>query len=499
MKKLFYLTLAVLAFAACNEVDPIDPNKKDDKSNTPIVLAADQTTPDMNPDTQGDAVLNLTWNATTNMGTGARIEYSILIDNKGGNFEEGVELNLGSNVTSYSFTGLDLNKIIKEELGHTTNGEVVAIDMCIYATIRSDEVNDVISNVVTINATAFEPKATVLYLIGSATEAGWDLTKAPEMSMIEGEDGGFTWSGELFGGELKFMCTRDGWVPSYNMGDDEEHLYYRDHLWEDENGNRVDDESLTHVDSPDKKFIIAEQGNYKITLNIDKLTISIVKTGGPKYFSMYMVGDALAAPQKMLRSSYAFIQGATLGNGGMHFCVDAEDSGDKYYAAAENQAYDAKNVSQTSGFNWKFGAERLYHVSLFAKEGKEAAYIVEFQPYETLYLIGSSTSAGWDIANALPMTKKSAYVQEWTGALTEGELKFSCDCSTDWFGAWYLASAVDKNPEGVEEPIVFIDKARAETASMGIKELDQKWKITQAGNYQITLDQQKETVIIKKL
>ena len=500
MKKFFIAAMSVLAIVACNNSETDNPSQKEDgkTDNTPIVLTATPSAPEMNQDTQSDAVLALEWNATSNKGTGARIEYSLLIDDKGGSFETGYELNLGSNITSYSFTGLELNKIVKEELGHSTNDEKVDIDICVYATIKSDEVDDVVSNVVTVTATTFEPKATVLYLIGSATEAGWDLASAPEMTPIDGEDGGFTWSGELFAGELKFMCTQDGWVPSYNKGEDDEHLVYRDHLWEDGNGNIVTDETVDHVDSPDNKFIIAEQGNYKIVLNIDALTISIVKTGGPKYYSMYMVGSALEAPQEMFRSSYAFIQGVTLKDGNMHFCVDADDSGDKYYAAAQNQAFSEKSVSQTSGYEWNFSGEKLYHVSLYAKEGKEAAYIVEATPYETIYLIGSACDAQWDIANALPMTKKSTYVQEWSGNLGEGELKFTCDCSTDWFGAWYLATSSNKAPEGVEEPIIFLDKTRAETASMGIKELDQKWLISDAGYYVITLDQQKETVIIKK-
>ena len=48
--------------------------------------------------------------------------------------------------------------------------------------------------------------------------------------------------------------------------------------------------------------------------------------------------------------------------------------------------------------------------------------------------------------------------------------------------------------------MVFIDKASDAVAATGIKELDQKWIITDetAGYYTITLNQQTETVIIKK-
>ena len=499
MKKLIISALAiVVALASCSKT-PSDEGKKQDGQNTPINLTASTTTPVMDTDHQNETVLTLEWNATTNMGTGARIDYSLLVDVKGGNFEGGYEQALGSNVTKLDLTGLVLNTIAKETFG-LENGESGEFDACIYATIKNAEVDDVISNKVTITLTAFEPKPSVLYLIGSATEAGWDLAKAPAMTPIEGEDGGFTWSGELFAGELKFLVTTDGWVPSYGRGDDDEHLYYRDHLWDDEAGNRVDDESLPHVDSPDPKFIIAEQGNYKIVLNIDKLTINITKTGGPKYFSMYILGSALDAPYQMFRSSYAFLGGVNFKDGSFHFNEKADDSGDDYFAAEAGQDLSSTAVSQTSGAEWEIHDPGMYHTYLYAREGKEKAFIVPFEPYAQLWMIGSATDAGWNIGNAVPMTRSSEWVQTWEGNLKAGELKFTCDCSSDWFGAWYLAISPDKTPTGEAEPILFIDKASDAVATCGIKELDQKWIITDetAGYYSITLDQKNETVIIKK-
>ena len=140
----------------------------------------------------------------------------------------------------------------------------------------------------------------------------------------------------------------------------------------------------------------------------------------------------------------------------------------------------------------------FYHVTLYIKEGKEKADIVVAEPYETLYLIGSATAAGWTLPSTLAMTKTSEYVQEWEGPLNKGELKFTCDNQSDWMGAWYLASEGNKAPTGGVEPIVFLDKNNTQTGQMGLKEFDQKWNISEAGNYKITLDQLNETVIIAK-
>ena len=503
MKKfLFGAAAMLLVFASCTKPDDDNPgDNPSGKENTPIVLKASTANPVMDKEHQDETALTLEWNATTNMGTGARVEYSVLIDRKGGNFESGHEIALGPNVTSFSFTARELSEMAKEHFG-LQNDETADLDMRIYATIKSTEVDDVISNIVTITVKAFEPKPSILYLIGSATEAGWDQSKAPEMTPIDGEDGGFTWAGELFAGELKFLVTKDSWVPSYGPGESDGTLSYRDHLWDDADGNRVDDEALKDHDTPDPKFIIAEQGNYKIVLNIEKLTITITKTGGPKYFSMYTIGTALDATYEMFRSGYAFLAGINFKEGKFHFNEKADGSGDSYYAASENQALSSTSVSQSSGIEWNVnGANaKLHHIYLYAREKKEKVFIVPFTPYEQLWIIGSATDAGWDIANAIPMTKKSEWEQTWQGNLKAGELKFTCDCSTDWFGAWFLAETTNKVPTGEAEHMIFIDKASDAVAATGIKELDQKWIITDdtAGYYTITLNQQTETVIINK-
>ena len=94
------------------------------------------------------------------------------------------------------------------------------------------------------------------------------------------------------------------------------------------------------------------------------------------------------------------------------------------------------------------------------------------------------------------------YVFTWTGNLNEGEMKFSCDKQSDWNGAWFLASKGNMEPTGVEEQMLFVDKSsdacKAQYLDVNIGDVDQKWKITSAGSYTITLDQLHETVTIAK-
>lgn len=62
-----------------------------------------------------------------------------------------------------------------------------------------------------------------------------------------------------------------------------------------------------------------------------------------------------------------------------------------------------------------------------------------FEPYTEISLIGAATPAGWTLPSSAPMTKIDEYTYQWTGNLTTGEIKFTCDNQSDWMGAWFMA------------------------------------------------------------
>lgn len=488
ISRILMAAAAILTIFSCTEKESgNDNNGPSGKKNTPIVLTADTAAPEMTTETQQDEVLTLSWNATTNMGTGARIEYTVLVDLKDGSFENAYEVAVSG--TEKAFTAGELNTILMEEFGYEAD-EVVEVDMCVLATIKNDAVEDVISNTVSVTLTTFTPKSTDLYLIGNATTANWDLAYAIKMTPVEGEDGGFTWSGELNAGEFKFIVWNTSWEPSYGPAEEEGKLYFREHVKEDPNDE-------TSADTYDPKFRVNDPGKYKITVNIETLTYSILKTGGAACNTMFIAGTSVAEPVSMFRVGYTFTRAAELSSGDLYFSETAEGTGRNYWALAAGQAFSDNKVALEGGNKWSV-TPGFYHVTLYIKEGDEMADIVAAEPYETLYLIGSSTTAGWSLPSTLAMTKTSEYVQEWEGPLNKGELKFTCDNQSDWMGAWYLASTGNKVPTGAVEPILFIDKNNVRTGPMGLKELDQKWIISEAGNYKITLDQLNETVIIAK-
>lgn len=121
-----------------------------------------------------------------------------------------------------------------------------------------------------------------------------------------------------------------------------------------------------------------------------------------------------------------------------------------------------------------------------------------------MYLVGDATPNGWDLVNATPMNvdMTNPNIFTWTGHLNAGEIKFSADKKDDWNGAWFLADTDGKTPTGTVEKVVFIDKSSTACADqykdIVVGGVDMKWKITEAGNYTITLNQLLEEVTFTK-
>ena len=121
----------------------------------------------------------------------------------------------------------------------------------------------------------------MIYLIGSASPAGWDLGNAT--AMTAGADAyTFTWEGHLNEGELKFTCDRKSdWMGAWFMaseggkapsGEIEQMLFI------DKSSDWCKNQYLEiGIGDLDYKWNITEAGTYVITLDQLKETVSIVK------------------------------------------------------------------------------------------------------------------------------------------------------------------------------------------------------------------------------
>src|SRR5690606_15850780 len=106
-----------------------------------------------------------------------------------------------------------------------------------------------------------------MYLVGDATQNGWDIGNATPM--VKSSDYTFTWTGTLQAGDFKFTCDKQSdwngawFLASQNgiepTGSEEQVLFSQP------------------GSNPDNKWKITSTGTYAITLNQLKETVIIQK------------------------------------------------------------------------------------------------------------------------------------------------------------------------------------------------------------------------------
>ena len=99
----------------------------------------------------------------------------------------------------------------------------------------------------------------------------------------------------------------------------------------------------------------------------------------------------------------------------------------------------------------------------------------------TLYMVGDATPAGWDIGNpvALTPTEEDPLVFVYEGPLYQGEIKL---CLTP--GSWdapFIRPLMD-------QASISSSNLTNEPFQMHAGDPDEKWRVTQEGNYKLTFD-----------
>lgn len=497
MKK--YISHFVFALLGCTVLSACVDNDymELDKGHNELVLTADKTEIILDEQAHADAALELSWTTGTNYGTGNKIAYTLELAETGSGFANAY-IAVENAVQEYSWRKSveELNDILRDHFGATV-GEEVSLEAQLTATVTGSDEKQ--SSTTTFRVRSYEPVTSTLYLIGSATPNGWSADNATEMTRKD--NGIFTWTGRLTAGEFKFITTLGSFLPSYNKGTD---------------GLLV---LRSSDDQPDEPFIVEEDHNYIVEANLftGVLTLTQTETLAPAFDQLYFVGNPTSWNfVKMTQDAldpYLFRFGRffEVGNGGEFKFGTAEGSWENMYKAKNADAsYTDTQVELVKGFDpdnkWVLKDEecgKAYKICMDIRTGKERMMMSEFVPYEMIYMVGDATPAGWTIGDATPMrTTDDPYVFTWKGALNAGELKFTCDKQEDWNGAWFMSNTADKQPTGEMEPMLFLDKSneafKAQYLDVMVGGIDQKWKITSAGSYQITLNQLEETISIVK-
>lgn len=434
--------------------------------------------------------LSLEWTTGTNNKTGNAILYTLQMAKAEDAYENGITLlEDAKHIYTYAISVEDFNTIVRDSfkvnVGEATNFKFRVNAHGIGFDNQLAEVEQTV--------TAYQPVTSVLYLIGDATPGGWSLEALTPME--RSDNGIFTWSGHLGVGNFK-MVPEKNFLPSYNKGATETTIVYR--------GSDGD---------PDEQWTIANAGDYTVKVNLLDLVIEI-KEGAvlrPRWNQLFLIGNETdwnfweMVPDPLdpflFRLGWNFVKG-----GEFKFGTESGNWANNLKATSDNAPYTQQSMMYVPGFDpdmkWNLLDTELgaYKICVDIRDGNERMIMTPFTPYEQLWMIGDATAAGWTLDNAVELTKGEGYTFTWTGHLDAGELKFTCDRKGDWSGAWFMSNEANKAPTGEEEHILFIDKSsddcKAQYLETNISDVDLKWKIQEAGNYTITLDQLKETVII---
>ena len=152
------------------------------------------------------------------------------------------------------------------------------------------------------------------------------------------------------------------------------------------------------------------------------------------------------------------------------FAMHAGDPDDKWRIADAGKYRLTFNLRQ-----WTMSTEYL---------GELDAPVIEPISAETLFIVGDATPNGWNIDAPTQLTKVSQYIFQFEGNLVESEMK-ACLAAGDWgvpfvrptFGGCKIGK------DGVENADFVFTTAP-----------DDKWQVTEAGQYRLTFDLEHWTI-----
>ncbi|MGM9762627.1 MAG: SusF/SusE family outer membrane protein [Candidatus Cryptobacteroides sp.] len=494
MKKIFksmaVIAAAILGITACEKPD----NKEIVPPAEALKLSISNDVITLTEENASVEALNFSWTTGSNNGTGNAISYKLEIAPKAE--EYAYYLELGQKVYSKSYKVAELNTLLTEELGAEAGVET-EYKARISAIVAGTD--DIQTSEVEFKATTYAPVPSALYLIGDATPNGWAADNATAMDKLSA--GRFSWLGTLTKGSFRFITEPGKFWPGY-VNSDGRLKYFAEDAGEE-----------------DKCFEIAENGDYKIEVNLLDNSIVITENNNPLYEHLWLVGPAApygwslddaengndATMNYSAENIYEYTWTGKLVKGELKFSCDLQkDWGGKWVFATESgkefttvtdEAVEIR-TTDNKDYKWNVTTEGEYSITINVKTSKMTVTGPEAEepdpdkcPYDYLWLVGSATDYGYSLDNIAGDDKykmmpaaDNSWIFTWEGSLKADELKISCDLQRDFGGDWF-------HPETADAPLT--------DGSIVLNGDDTKWKVGTAGNYKIIVDVKNLTITVE--
>ena len=467
--------LALVGMTGCEEDIVLDKGE----SPLEVKLSSDTVWCDQRADAQ--EALQITWTSGTNQGTGAAISYFFEMDLKGNDFQGGIKYDIGKTDSRViSFTNKELTDTLMHYFPTIPLEQYSEFEIRVTATVAAASVPTQVSPVKSVKIAPYKWRVLNLYIIGDATPNGWDNQLATIMSSDYDNIAHFTWQGMLNKGEIKFNAQLGDWYPCYvRDNDDPTKMHYRE----------------KEEDYPDNKWVIEEAGNYFIDVNLDELTVSFTNLDGEVPFTeLYLVGEAAPTAIKLEQSSddsFIFTYNGALSAGTLLISTTTATSGCAGYQPLDNNGLGSTGILLlsdlgTASNQWNIPAANKYSVKLGLRNNR--LEIGDYVGYEHIWIMGSAAPGGWSWDDITEMQRDASNpnVFRYEGYLSKGELKFPLEIDHNFGGDFILAPQA--NCPISENGTYFIGN-----------QPDNKWIISEAGNYRITIDVENETISFVKL
>ena len=467
IKTLSILSVLFFALMSTSCEESLDGIKINDNELTLTVSSSDLVLQELKQNEN----LTFNWTTGTNYGTDSSISYKLQIDKADNDFANALEYDLGTNKFSQSISIKNLNYILLNTFG-VSPGEAQDFEAKVIATVAGSETEPQVSTV-DFSLTPYLPVTTTLFLVGDASPNGWDIANAIEMTPSTSNPGVFVYQGSLSTGSFKLPVNRNGcWCQDF---------YTRD---------ATDATKIVHNiagSGDDLKWEITQGGQYKVTVNLFDLTISIEAVSAPPFSNIYIVGDAspsgwnIDSPQAFTQSSsnpFIFTYEAHLSAGSFKILAGSTGNwcGEWYRPLTDGQALTLTDVEQNSGCNpdnkWTVSSSEVGRYKITLNTANNTISIQKVN----LYIIGDGGPNGWNIATPVPMTYSNG-VYTFSGQLNAGEFKIS-KFKGDWCdGDWINAATANQSIS--DGNYIVTHKCDGP---------DNKWKVQTAGTHTISIN-----------
>lgn len=240
------------------------------------------------------------------------------------------------------------------------------------------------------------------------------------------------------------------------------------------------------------KIIARVEADKFIKPEVSKVTIT-VQPYSVSSMPIYIIGDAtpanwnIAGAIKMteIDPGVKYSYKALFTKGEYRFIEGRENNVPTYEQGSNETNLVFVEKEKDSYNNFKIEKPGKYEITIDIVKGTQEA--IYYPEYEHIFMVGDATPNGWDINSAFEFTwTKGTDIFVYEGLLNTGEMKFPLDARS--WGTNFLMPMISTES----------DLSKTEMQIVAPGGVDNKWEITEAAFYRITLDLEKKTIIFEK-